>query len=99
MTLRGGNLEPHQLEKYQPGQIVTESAFTSTSATAGFNGNTFFVCRSEHGKDVSELSENVAQDGVEILFPPGTHFKVLSREELFREGADKNTIIVMTEVS
>jgi len=64
--------------QYQVGKIVEQRAFTSTSGVNGqppYAGNTLLKISSKHGKHIDFM--NVAED--EVLFPPGTKFKVLKR--------------------
>lgn len=84
------------LANYEPGQTVTEHAFTSTSADRPFGGNVQFVIESRHGKEIGDLSVNRDQDGGrEILFPPGTRFEVLGKAH---DEAKDVHYIVMKEV-
>lgn len=100
IVARGVDLTPDKLnqclEKYQPGQTITEPTFLSTSATSTehFYGNALFVINSRHGKNVSELSGNFQTDGKEVLFPPGTQFKVVERQQV-----GEQTVIFMDEVA
>jgi hypothetical protein len=82
---RGTTLGPEVIEGYREaartGDPVVESGFTSTTSdpSAAFGGNTRFVIRSEHGKDVSPIS--VFGTEQEVLFRAGTRFRVLSVTE------------------
>lgn len=78
MVYRGTNLDPAQVARYVPGQTVTESAFTSSSTTRPFPGNTQFTIMSSSGKDISGLSSIPNED--EVLFDKGANFKVLSND-------------------
>ncbi|MEI8124337.1 MAG: hypothetical protein WCG42_01120 [Parachlamydiaceae bacterium] len=64
---------------YQPGSIISEPAFTSTGKQDEWNGNILYVIHadSESGSDLSHLNQEC---GGEILFRPGTRFKVLKME-------------------
>ncbi|WP_218079557.1 ADP-ribosyltransferase [Anthocerotibacter panamensis] len=75
---RGTNLSPEIAARYKVGKIVTEDAFTSATIDRGskFGGNTEFVIQSVNGRDISFLSEIPSEK--EVLFAPGTRFKVLS---------------------
>ena len=88
---RGVTLSPESIAKYVPGETVVESAFTSTSKTMGtsFPGNTKFVIQSLEGKDVSLLSKYPGEQ--EILFRPGSPFKVLSKTT---DASGKTTIFL-----
>ena len=78
MVYRGTDLDPAQVARYVPGQTVTESAFTSSSSTRPFPGNTQFTIMSSSGKDISGLSSIPNED--EVLFNKGAHFTVLSND-------------------
>jgi len=85
---RGTDLPPSQIAKYKVGQTVTEKAFLSTSRSAKVTHNfdaprtgtqaVHYVIQSKHGKSIEKLS-NVPSER-EVLFGPGTSFKVLSKE-------------------
>lgn len=91
---RGAHLNKNVSEVYQVGARVTEKAFTSTSRkfTEKFSGNTLFVIQSRTGKMIDEISTFANE--AEVLFPPGTVFKVVSR--VF-DG--KTTKILMEQIS
>ncbi|WP_245845691.1 ADP-ribosyltransferase [Mycobacterium arosiense] len=82
-VVRGTNLPADVLEQYRPGEIITESAFTSTSTDHAvaqspiFAGNTEFRIWSTTGRDVSSVS--MFPDEQEILFPAGSKFYVVSK--------------------
>jgi hypothetical protein len=63
-------------QSHGDGRIVTELAFTSTSASNGksFGGSYQFTIDGRNGKDVSAYSKH---DEQEVLFPPGAQFKVV----------------------
>jgi len=91
---RGAYLNKNVLEVYQVGARVSEKAFTSTSRkfTEKYGGNTLFVIQSRTGKMIDEISFFDWEE--EVLFPPGTVFKVVSR--VF-DG--KSTKILMKQIS
>jgi hypothetical protein len=93
-VFRGTTLTSDVSAAYTVGVRVTEKAFTSTTRNAvqKFSGNTLFVIKSRTGKMVDELSSFKSE--AEVLFPPGTVFKVVSRA---LEG--KVTKIVMEQIS
>ncbi len=96
-TYRGVNYPDDVLAKYEPGQTVTEHAFTSTSRDAGvaqgaFDGNTLMVVTGRNGKDVAPFS-NFPES--EILYDKGTNFKVTSKA--WDAGMGK-WVITMSEV-
>ena len=69
-----------QRKFYKTGTIVTENAFVSTSLdrSAAFEGGMNFVIRSKSGRNVSQISHFDFEQ--EVLFPPGTKFKVISNK-------------------
>jgi hypothetical protein len=81
---RGAFLEQPDVARYLPGNIVTERAFTSTTADPAriFLGNAQFSIESKTGRDVTKLSS--APNEREVLFNQGARFQVLARE--FRNG-------------
>jgi hypothetical protein len=94
-VFRGTHLSDEAAANYVPGATVTERAFTSTSSELGaeFPGNTKFVIQSQTGRDVSQLSEFA--DEKEILFAPGTQFRVLGVDV---DAATGRRTIYMREV-
>lgn len=92
---RGTSLTSGQAARYVPGEIVTESAFTSTSAQAGsaFGGNTRFVIQSSTGRDISSLSVYGSTEA-EVLFRPGTRFRVISKLD---DAVTGQQVIVLVE--
>ncbi|MEU6188056.1 ADP-ribosyltransferase [Nocardia sp. NPDC047038] len=78
---RGAEIGPKISAKYQPGQVVTEDAFTSTTSKprSAFYGNVRFNILSRSGRSVKEYSRFPSEE--EILFPSGSKFKVLRRTE------------------
>ena len=93
-VFRGSKLPPDILANYQVGKTVTEHAFTSTAAapTAAFDGNAKFVIQSKTGVDVAKLSVYAHEQ--EVLFRPGTQFKVL---DVKFDAATGMTTIYMAE--
>lgn len=81
------DLPEHIADQYQPGNTVEPGGYSSTSTiTTGamdFLGGEFVmriaVKGGSSGKDVQAFSNK--QEENEILFPPGTQFKVLKRAE------------------
>ncbi|OJZ76301.1 NAD(+)--arginine ADP-ribosyltransferase Mav [Mycobacterium paraffinicum] len=82
-VVRGTNLPADVLERYKPGDIITEHAFTSTSTdqtvarSPTFAGNTEFRIWSTTGRDISAVS--IFPGEQEILFPAGSKFYVVSK--------------------
>lgn len=83
-TFRGTNLPDHVLRNWRQGEVVSDPAFTSTSVDDGVaegfrkGGNAFVTIAGRTGVDVSQLSYFGLES--EILFLPGTRFRVLSAE-------------------
>lgn len=97
-VVRGTNLPADVLDQYRPGEIITESAFTSTSVdhtvaqSPTFAGNTEFRIWSTTGRDVSSVSMFPGEQ--EILFPAGSKFYVINKTVDPQTG---RTIIEMIE--
>jgi hypothetical protein len=67
------------LDKYTPGQTVSEPAFTHSDKAVPFSGNVQFVINGGPAKDVSFLRDpSVGQQ--EVMYPPGAKFEVLSKK-------------------
>ena len=83
LVYRGTDLPPEVLAQYQPGAVVTEDAFVSTSVdpavarSPAFAGNVEFRIVSETGRDISSLS--LISHEQEVLFPSGMQFYVITR--------------------
>lgn len=79
VAFRGAHLEIEQIDRYVPGSVVKEDAFTSSAAdpAQAFAGNTKFFIDSFHGKDVKAWSSVESES--EILFDKGTSFDVISK--------------------
>jgi hypothetical protein len=91
-------LPPSVAEQYQPGSVVTEAAFTSTTtdvgvATGGFNGDTLMIIEGQSGTDVAPYSQY--PDESEILYDKGTDFLVTDR---VYDPTIGKTVIRLTEV-
>ncbi|MEV6769712.1 ADP-ribosyltransferase domain-containing protein [Nocardia sp. NPDC051030] len=80
VVFRGTDLPPNVLAEYKTGETVVEKSFTSTTAAAeeAFPGNTQFTIVSKSGKEVTNYSDIPSEQ--EVLFPPGTAFRVLSND-------------------
>jgi NAD:arginine ADP-ribosyltransferase len=98
LVYRGTELPPEVLAQYQPGTVVIEDAFVSTSVdpavarSPAFAGNVEFRIISETGRDISWLS--MISHEQEVLFPSGMQFYVITRTTDSLTGA---TIIEMAE--
>ena len=79
-VVRGSNLPPDVLARYQPGEVITEKAFLSTTTdpavatSPAFAGNVEFRILSSTGRDISSVS--LIPEEQEILFRAGTKFYV-----------------------
>ncbi|WP_039828345.1 ADP-ribosyltransferase [Nocardia testacea] len=98
-VVRHTNLPEQELAKYQPGQVVVETGFTSTTknpngAGALFEGgsNVEFQIISKTGKDVSGLSKSPEE--MEVLFRSGTPFACTQR---WTDPATGRTFIRLVE--
>jgi hypothetical protein len=97
-VFRGTHLPDDELARYQPGVVVTERAFVSTSMDPGvarfaaFAGNVEFKILSTTGRDISSISMFPSER--EVLFPTGVQFYVLDRKSDPHTG---RTIIEMVE--
>lgn len=82
---RGARLSEDILEKYEPGAVVREAAFTSTSydSKKKFSGNTTFVIQTRkegsRGKRVDTISNFPREK--EVLFNRDAEFFVLKKEQ------------------
>jgi NAD:arginine ADP-ribosyltransferase len=89
-VFRGSHLPDDELARYQPGVVVTERAFLSTSMDpavarfAAFEGNVEFKILSKTGRDISSVSMFPTER--EVLFPTGVQFYVLDRRTDPRTG-------------
>lgn len=83
------------LNRYEPGQIVQERAFVSTDTSASFPGNLQFEINSRTGRDIKDLSIYNSTES-EVLFAPGSKFKVLSKTY---DSSTGTWHIVMDDVS
>ncbi len=98
LVYRGTDLPPEVLAQYQPGAVVTEAAFVSTSVdpavarSPAFAGNVEFRIVSATGRDISSLS--LISHEQEVLFPSGMQFYVITRTT---DPLTGKTIIEMAE--
>lgn len=77
---RGVSLPKNSDQQHRVNMTVSDLAFTSTSSSTdqAFAGTHQIAIQSSHGKDISFLSSREHEK--EVLFPPGTQFRVLSRD-------------------
>ena len=81
---RGINVSDKKLiERYRVGQIVDESAFVSTSYTAGWAGNVRFSITSKTGVKIEDISNHPGEK--EVLMKAGTKFRVLEVDDRGKE--------------
>ena len=78
--MRGTNLPDAVGAQYQPGAIVREEAFTSTSVREPFPDRYQFTYENTSTGRFIEKYSAIPTEG-EVLFRPGTRFRVLSRFE------------------
>ena len=76
---RVATLEKRYQDRYGFGAIVTEHGFTSASRGEEFRGNTHWIIHGKTGRLVERLSAH--EHETEVLFPPGTRFRVHRRTE------------------
>lgn len=98
-VVRGTDLEPDILARYEPGRFIREKAFLSATAdpavaqSSAFAGNVEFRIMSGTGRDISAFS--LFPEEQEVLFRSGTNFYVLDKA---MEPLTGQTIIEMIEV-
>jgi len=63
------------------GQVVTFDAFTSTDKVRAFPGDVELAIESRTGKEIDLISEYKRVE-TEVLFPPGSQFKILEVTEI-----------------
>lgn len=77
-TTRGTNLPDTVGDTYKIGNIVSDPAYFSTSILIQYPGRYQLKILSKSGRLVDPISQNKGEG--EVLFPRGTRFKVLKRE-------------------
>jgi NAD:arginine ADP-ribosyltransferase len=98
-VVRGTDLPPDVLAQYQPGEVVTEKAFLSSTTdpvvaqSPAFAGNVEFRIMSSTGRDISSFS--LFPDEQEVLFRPRTRFYVVNKTV---DPLTGRTIIEMIEL-
>ncbi|WP_328403850.1 ADP-ribosyltransferase [Nocardia sp. NBC_00403] len=87
IVFRGVRLPPEIVERYQPGCVVTEAAFTSTTTDRDvtFRGNVEFRIMSKTGKRLHWQTE-YREEEEEVLFLPGTRFEVFRPPRVAPDG-------------
>lgn len=104
-TYRVAHLSPTVAAEYQPGRVLTERGFTSTTKKQGHvpasqekgSGQYEFVIHGKTGRDVEELAAKPEYGDQEVLFKSGTRFKIKSVEgqriELEEVGDDASHVV------
>lgn len=95
---RISQVTPKRLAKFRPGRVITEWGVTSSSANGGtppYEGNVIFVIKSKHGKLTDFLEIGAGES--EVIFTPGTKFKVISRKKLNPDTEVEEWRITMEE--
>lgn len=83
VAYRGTSLPAAQLPRWRPGVVVADRGFASASASASVaeafrgGGNAFLTIVGRGGADIRALSSFAHE--AEVLFPPGTRFRVVDR--------------------
>jgi hypothetical protein len=83
VSYRGTTLPEADLPRWQPGVVVADRGFASSSASAPVaeafrcGGNAFITIAGRSGADIRSLS--YFADEAEVLFAPGTRFRVVGR--------------------
>ncbi len=75
--LRGEDLDD-LLTRYEPGSIVSEGSYTSTSKNSPFPGNVEMIIESNQGRDASVMRPGDPE--AEVIFGRNAQFRVVSRE-------------------
>ena len=79
VTKRGEKAWPGDDVQYVPGNVFTLNAFWSTGVGFAFEGVWQITIHGKTGKDVATMS-NFPKEA-EVLFPPGTTFRVISVDD------------------
>ncbi len=94
-AVRGVNLSAEELAKYQPGVEIQASEAMSASRFAIREGHQLIRIKSKTARVVRDFLTRDGQD--ELLFPPGTRFRVVSRKELRRTLVRQSEILIEME--
>jgi len=93
---RGASLPPEVRARYTVGATIEDSAFTSTSVipeiAQKFGLDDYFEIQSKSGRLVHGVSASMSE--AEILFPPGSRFKVKQIQEKKVDGVTQRTYIL-----
>ncbi|SDS00988.1 ADP-ribosyltransferase domain-containing protein [Jiangella sp. DSM 45060] len=83
LAYRGTSLPAAQLRRWRPGVVVADRGFASASASRSVadafrgGGNAFITVVGHSGADIRALSSFPHE--AEVLYPPGTRFRVVDR--------------------
>ncbi len=78
-TYRKASLTPEQASLYEPGFIIEERGFMSTSKSQKtWSGSHQFIVHGKGGRDISKLSSHPGE--AEVLFKSGSRFEVVSKD-------------------
>ncbi|WP_053206285.1 ADP-ribosyltransferase domain-containing protein [Jiangella muralis] len=83
LAYRGTSLPAAQLRRWRPGVVVADRGFASASASPSVadafrgGGNAFITVVGHSGADIRALSS--FRHEAEVLYPPGTRFRVVDR--------------------
>lgn len=97
-SYRGTRLPLDMRNRLQVGDTFEDEAFLSTSsdARAAFDGNTTFTIQGKTGRSVESISEFSGEK--EILFMPGTKFRITKIEDRMRGDVIEKRHIFMSEI-
>jgi hypothetical protein len=97
-TMRGEYVWPGWEQQYKVGNTFALRIFWSTSDTAGtLWGELAITVKGKQGRDVSAVSDKPLER--EVLFPPGTKFRVRKRKDIKdKSGALMRSVIMVEEV-
>lgn len=80
-VIRRSNIDDAALARYQPGDVVIENFFSSSTSDPDkareFEGNVVWIIDSKQGRDIASRSR---WDEAEVLFDHFTRFEVLARD-------------------
>jgi hypothetical protein len=101
VSFRVTNDAPGRYDQHQPGAIVEERGFLSSSDKLyelqdQFGREVLLVI---HSKSARKLVPGILRDEREVIGLPGTHYQVLARDTALGLGGQPVTVIVMAEVA
>lgn len=94
-VIRYASLPQAVLDKYEPGKIVDDPAFMSTSRHQQWTwqGTTKLLIKTNHGKSIEALSSHPGE--WEVLLRPGSRFRVIRKDKPYH---DDTVVIELVEV-